>query len=454
MAEGTGQTAALAAEPIDEPWELPPNWKWKRLGDVLPLAYGKALPESRRDHAGNIPVYGSSGVVGSHTKALTDAPTILVGRKGSAGSVHLSPKPCWPIDTVYYAVSNSDIDLRYAFYLLRYLRLGQLDQSTAIPSLSRDVYSELLVPVPPIDVQCRIAGEIDRLFGEIDEGESALADTRAGLDTYRKSLLNAAFAGDLTVKWREKHPPRQMGRENLVFILEDRKTIWERDYSNRRYIDPVPPDSNVLPDLPNGWVWASLQQFAFISGGITVDQKRRPENPVEVSYLRVANVQRGYIDLEHVKTINVSEDEIASLALKSGDILLNEGGDRDKVGRGWVWEGQLSTCIHQNHVFKARPATQRILPKLVSLYLNELGREFFLKKGKQTTNLASISLSNVARAPVPIPPLEEAKVILNIIEGAFLDVEEQTEMLLSARDAVATCRQSILAAGFRGDLVQ
>jgi restriction endonuclease S subunit len=77
-----------------------------------------------------------------------------------------------------------------------------------------------------------------------------------------------------------------------------------------------------------------------------------------VPYLRVANVQRGHIDLSVIKEIDAADSEIGELQLQSGDILLNEGGDIDKLGRGWVWEGQIATCIHQNHVFRARPLAE------------------------------------------------------------------------------------------------
>lgn len=202
--------------------------------------------------------------------------------------------------------------------------------------------------------------------------------------------------------------------------------------------------------MPDGWTWASLAQIAFVSGGLTVDAKRKPFNPVELPYLRVANVQRGHLDLRAIKTTIVDSSAVASLSLETGDILLNEGGDRDKIGRGWVYEGQLPVCLHQNHVFKARPVNDAVPSFLVSMYLNELGRRFFIDQGKQTTNLASISLSKVSTAPIPIPPEAEAAEILRIYDGQSLpgigaDLDDM-------QTTAATLRQSILAAAFRGEL--
>ena len=170
-------------------------------------------------------------------------------------------------------------------------------------------------------------------------------------------------------------------------------------------------------------------------------------------YLRVANVQRGSLDLSVLKTIPIDRAKLPDLLLRGGDILLNEGGDRDKVGRGWIWEGQVDICAHQNHVFKARPVSDVIEPRLVSMYLNELGRRFFLDESKQTTNLASISLTKVSQAPVAVPPVMEAAAIIAELE-ALSENEIGEIALTNLSDTANQLRQSILAAAFRGELAQ
>ena len=310
---------------------------------------------------------------------------------------------------------------------------------------------ELAFPIPPRQVQDAIVNRIDALFAEIDEGEAALAEARVGAETYRKSLLKAAVTGELTADWRRQNPPRETGAELLQRILAERRARWHADPKNARkkYVEPADPDTDGLPELPMGWTWATLQQIAFVSGGATVDGKRRPADPVEVPYLRVANVQRGKLDLSVLKSIVIERQQLTDLLLKPGDILLNEGGDRDKVGRGWVWEGQLENCAHQNHVFKARPVSDLIQSRLVSMYLNELGRRYFLDESKQTTNLASISLSKVSKAVLPVMPLEEAKSILGMLGDTS---EPELDEFQALRGTAGHLRQSILAAAFRGEL--
>lgn len=156
--------------------------------------------------------------------------------------------------------------------------------------------------------------------------------------------------------------------------------------------------------------------MAALKGGITVDSKRADPSARSIAYLRVANVQRGYLDLSEIKEIKASETDIDELSLVYGDILFNEGGDRDKLGRGWIWENQVPNCIHQNHVFRARVFLPDLSPKLVSWWGNTFGKNYFQKAGKQTTNLASINIGKLSEFPVPIPPAAEQRRLVAEIE--------------------------------------
>lgn len=165
--------------------------------------------------------------------------------------------------------------------------------------------------------------------------------------------------------------------------------------------------------LPQGWSWVSLGDIAEVVGGVTKDVKKQQDNWPDVPYLRVANVQRGRLDLSEVTLIKVPAARAEALALQPGDVLMNEGGDRDKLGRGWVWEGQIPGCIHQNHVFRVRIKQGSLRPHLLSWYGNTWGRLWFDREGTQTTNLASISRSKLLRLPVAVPPQSE-QVSINV----------------------------------------
>lgn len=206
-------------------------------------------------------------------------------------------------------------------------------------------------------------------------------------------------------------------------------------------------------ELPAGWVEAELGDIADIKSGITLGKKRSPDQElIERPYLRVANVQRGSLDLSTIKTIAVTPEEAEALKLEEGDILMNEGGDRDKLGRGWVWTGEIPNCIHQNHVFRVRLRDRRVQSKYVSLYANEIGRHFFERQGKQSVNLASINQTMVAKLPIPIPPFPEQRRIVEKIEALTARSRRAREALDALPALIDRYRQSILAAAFRGDL--
>lgn len=212
--------------------------------------------------------------------------------------------------------------------------------------------------------------------------------------------------------------------------------------------------STSSPRLPDGWRWSTLAELADVVGGLAKGKKRPAKSRLRsVPYLRVANVQRGHIDLTEVKTIEATENEVQDLRLLPGDVLLNEGGDRDKLGRGWVWKGQLPECIHQNHVFRARVREAALLPELLSHYANSAGQHYFTAQGKQTTNLASISLGRLRGLPVPVPPVDQQAALLSTIDSHFSRLDAATATLERVQRNLDRYRASVLKAAVEGRLV-
>mgnify|MGYP001581632462 CR=1 FL=1 len=149
-----------------------------------------------------------------------------------------------------------------------------------------------------------------------------------------------------------------------------------------------------------------LEQVAEVVSGVAKGRKFNGRQPVEVPYLRVANVQAGYLDLSEIKTIQALPEEVEVLALRKGDVLLTEGGDFDKLGRGAMLEQDLPICIYQNHVFRVRVEQSKLNPVYFAKFLlTGEARGYFLGCAKRTTNLASINMTQLRALPVPLPPL-------------------------------------------------
>jgi type I restriction enzyme S subunit len=165
-------------------------------------------------------------------------------------------------------------------------------------------------------------------------------------------------------------------------------------------------------------LWTTLKHLAVVQTGVTLSGEGDPSLP-EWPYLRVANVQVGFVDLTEVKTLRLAEDAAASYTLKRGDVLMTEGGDIDKLGRGAVWHGEIANALHQNHVFAVRPGA-RLLPEFLVYWLDgPVARNYFRLTAKKTTNLAATNKWTLGNLPVACPPVEDQRRIV-----AYLD--EQT----------------------------
>jgi len=340
---------------------------------------------------------------------------------------------------------------------------------TQLPRVSFHALGELPFPLPPLAEQQRLVDLLERLLGELSSARDQLERVPETLERFRSAVLAAAVSGRLTGEWRDKNGPPQTQSADLLRALRGaRYDAWSALEGRRKKLRgyqatnqqelraryPEPKDAKPAFETPEGWEWASLDELTLVAGGVTKGQTRHPGVRVrEVPYLRVANVQRGHLDLTEIKQIKATEAEIEELRLQPGDVLLNEGGDIDKLGRGWIWSGEIKECIHQNHVFRARPASELIEPKFISHYANTFGQRFFFDAGAQTVNLASISMTKVKSLPVPVPPIEEQREILRRID-ALLRVADVIERRVAAAN-ICACKltRSILAKAFRGELV-
>ena len=201
------------------------------------------------------------------------------------------------------------------------------------------------------------------------------------------------------------------------------------------------------------WQCLTLQDIADVTGGIAKDTKKQDSNDEEVPYLRVANVQRGFLDLREIKTIRVPAAKLEATLLRRGDVLFNEGGDLDKLGRGWVWEEQIPRCTFQNHVFRARLRDPSIQPKFVSWWGNSRGLDYFLRSGKQTTNLASINKTMLSALPIALPSSREQAEIVRRVEALFKLAGRIETRHLSAVKQAQRLTPLTLDKAFRGELV-
>jgi type I restriction enzyme, S subunit len=207
--------------------------------------------------------------------------------------------------------------------------------------------------------------------------------------------------------------------------------------------------------IPEHWDVQHLANVADVRGGIAKNSRVTVSDPVSVPYLRVANVQDGFLDLSEVSWIELSRHDLTRYSVLPGDVLMNEGGDLDKLGRGAIWKGEFSPCVHQNHVFVVRCKPQ-LLPEYLDVWTGtKSARRFFLFAGKQTTNLASISKSSLSELPVALPPLPEQRAIAAALSDVDALLGGLDRLIAKKRDLKQAAMQQLLTGqtrltGFRG----
>ena len=487
--------------------QLPTGWTEARLEELVTLLRGvsyKKQDATSKPASGRIPILRATNIDGElDFNDLVYVPSGNVSRvqllnvgdiviAASSGSRHVVGKAAalampWVGSFGAFCYALRPHEQKTANYLSLFLQSSRyrrhifgLSAGVNINNLRREHIERVPIPVAPLNEQRRIASKIGELFSELDKGVESLMTARAQLQAYRQAVLKDAFEGKLTTQWREENKDRlETVKQLLARVEREREScyqqqlkdwniavkIWvEEDKPGRKPPKPRKPqifeairseEVDGLPNIPKTWCLVRLSQIAQVGTGMSVSAARTLEDPLEVPYLRVANVQRGFLDLSEIKSMTIERSQLDRLQLKDWDVLFNEGGDRDKLGRGWIWQSQIAPCITQNHVFRASLfIASENNSKLISYWANAFGRQYFEQQGKQTTNLASINKTVLSRFPVPLVPPEEQKKLCEQIEKSMTIVDSQEKKIESVLGITDLLRQSILNNAFSGELVE
>lgn len=294
--------------------------------------------------------------------------------------------------------------------------MGRAKQSTNLASISSSNLMELPVLVPPEKEQQAILRSLDRETARID----ALIEKKTRF---------------------------------IELLREKRQALITRAVT--KGLDPNVPmkDSTIewMGLVPAHWAVTRLKFLATVQTGVAKGKDLRDRKTIEVPYLRVANVQDGYLDLSDVDQIEIEPTDLERYLLRDGDVLMNEGGDFDKLGRGHIWNDQITPCVHQNHVFAVRPHS--VTGEWLSAYTSSRAAQYyFMGRAKQTTNLASISSSNLMELPVPVPPREEQHFILATAASRLNHLDTLARTTQRSLDLLKEHRSALITAAVTGQI--
>jgi type I restriction enzyme S subunit len=326
-------------------------------------------------------------------RAIARVPEELDGQIASTGFCVLRPADHVLTDFLFYVVREESLQRR----------IQMKARGVSYPAVRPDDILGESVLLPPEREQLRLVALLERQLARVSAGSRGLLEGDALVGRYRAACRAAAFAGALT----------------------------------GRAAPPLRP----------------LHEVAEIQSGLAKG-KPKGADAEETRYISTANVQAGYLDLSEIKTLLATPAQRERHRLRAGDVLVLEGGDADKVGRGWLWEGEIDGILHQNHVFAVRPHADALLSRYLAHYINApQARAYFLSSAKQTTNLASINKRQLKELPVPLPASAEQAAAVTALEERLAALAELERALAAGRAFAAALERAVITKAIAGELV-
>lgn len=468
----------------DSAFELPAGWAWARLADVVNVLNGRAYKKEELLDAGTPVLRVGNLFTSNHwyysTLTLEEDKYCNSGDLLFAWSASFGPfiwhgersiyhYHIWKLD--FYAKGQLSKHYLYNYLLEQTQEIKAAGHGVSMVHMTKEKMEKLVVPVPPLAEQHRIVAKVDELMILCDRLEAQQADAesahvqlvRALLD----SLTQASDSTDFAANWQRlsEHFHTLFTTESSIDVLKQtllqlavmgklvpqdpndepasefvkRSQTEKQSYlakSKARKQKDLAADLQHAPpfDVPAGWEWQTIDNVLHVTGGVTLGRKLGNRKLLSKPYLRVANVQRGRLEMERIKEVEVPEDEVEKYLLRNGDLLITEGGDWDKVGRTAIWRDELPECLHQNHVFRARAVTTGWESRWAEIYLNSASaREYFAGSSKQTTNLASINMTQLRACAFPLPPLREQQRIVAKVDQLIALCDQLKTRLTQAR---------------------
>ena len=465
--------------------ELPNGWQLARLDELCVWGSGGTPRRSEPSYfGGNFPWItisdlneGSvnntaenlteSGIENSAAKLVPEG-TVLVALYGSIGKLGITTRPSTTNQAIACALPDEQaFDHLYLFHYLQSKRheLGLQGIGVTQKNIYLGDIKAFEIPVAPRTEQTRIVAKLEELLSDLDAGVAELKATQKKLAQYRQSLLKAAVEGVLTAEWRTENTPTETGPQLLQRILRERRARWEakqiakfaeqgktppKDWQ-KKYPEPVQPDTSDLPELPQGWVWATIDQLAAIGTGVTpLKSKSQYYVGGDIPWVTSGALNNEMVTkaIEYVTPLALEECRLE--LYPAGALLVAMYGEGKT--RGKCSELAIPATINQ--------AIAALVLEEAVIVCKPYIKAFLLKSYDDMRNQASggvqpnLNLQIIRSIVIPIPPVDEQHAITETLPAQLEAVKDQgTAIDLSLKQSTAQ-RQNILRAAFAGHLVQ
>jgi len=370
---------------------LPSEWELVSLTEVADVIAGQSPPsETYNDKGNGLPFLQGNADFGEyHPEPIIwcEKPnrvclpgSTLISVRAPVGELNRADQE-YAIGRGLAAIQVRDIDPDYLHYgMLRWARtLIRAGQGTTYDAVTSRHFRQIKIPRPKNENEQKA---IAKIIKAVDE---SIVRTREELEAARRlktTLMQQLFTRGIPGKHQR-------------FL----KTKWLH--------------------FPTSWDVQKLGALAKIKSGFTMGRDLSRHECIAVPYVTVINVQEGYFELSNISTAHIKKSELENVSLCSGDILMTEGGDRDKLGRGAIWTGEIEPCSYQNHIFRIRFNNDLYKPKLLHFYLQSWqAKNYFYAHAKQTNNLCTINSRELKKFPIAIPDPQEQEKMLGVLESS------------------------------------
>ncbi|MEW6978294.1 restriction endonuclease subunit S [Bacillus pumilus] len=444
--------------PLDkQPYKLPENWGWIRLDELCSIKTGK-LNANAADENGAFPFFTCSKDIYKINEFAFDGEAILLAGNGDFNVKYYSGK--FNAYQRTYVLQNFMCYGKYLFlYLLCTLDiLTRNNRGSTIKYIRLSDLQEHLVCLPPINEQKRIAEKVELLLDKIEEAKQLIEEAKETFELRRAAILNKAFSGELTGKWREENSIDQSVNELLEKIRIEKESTYLGllDKANiegtKKPTRPKKFQNEINHEygktLPNKWGYCTL-------GDVIYDFKYGTSEKSDYGFegtpvIRIPNIGEEYINADDLKYLKENSINFNALVLEGDILIVRSNGSKDLVGKCSIVQKGEEKYAFASYLIRIRPVL--VVPEFILWLLkSDRVREQFFSKSKSSAGINNINTEELATTIIPLPPIEEQREIVQKLK-ALLAKEDEIKKILDLDNYVKALKQSILSKAFRGEL--
>lgn len=449
----------------EQPYEVPMNWIWVNLNSVTKLvvdgshnpppklSVGIPMISGKNIHDGSMDFYTDRYVSDDdYKKEFKRTPIemgdILLNIVGSIGRTTIVPKDA-PKFVMQRSVSliKPSIDNRYLMYFFQSPYFQHYLQTNAKGTAQKGIYLKTLksssIALPPYKEQKRIVVKLENLLSRIDEAKRLIEEAKETFELRRAAILDKAFKGDLTKKWRSEYTDYKAVQESLKIISEEKALLKSKLSINKKSVDNHPFN------IPKEWKWVYLEDITIsFKNGLYKSADYYSENGIPC--LRMYNIRKGELNFDDMHYMKLTDEEVEEFGLKYGDVLINRVNSRELVGKSAPVPANFAKCVYESKNIRARLSTQ-FNPYYISWCLElPYVKSLILDSSKQTVGMATVNQEFLKSIPIPMPTLKEQNEIVSLVSSLLIKGENALDILKDLRFEIL--KQSILSKAFRGEI--